>query len=96
MLKDNLQQNDPSLLILSRYNHLLPDRSTLKALQKAWPGQIKTPLTVHRSKGLEADYVIVNGLTANKYGFPSEIEDDPRLGAPRSSIIPSKRRGFCS
>jgi DNA helicase-4 len=78
-LKEDVQHSAPSLLILSRYNHLLPDRSALKALEKVWPGQIRTPLTVHRSKGLEADYVIVNGLTANKYGFPSEIEDDPLL-----------------
>ena len=79
LMKENLEQDDPSLLILSRYNHLLPDRSGVKALEKVWPGQVKTPLTVHRSKGLEADYVIVNGLTANKYGFPSEIEDDSLL-----------------
>jgi DNA helicase-4 len=79
MLKENVQQDDPSLLILSRYNHLLPDRPGLKSLQEMWPGEIRNPLTVHRSKGLEADYVIVNGLTANKYGFPSEIEDDPLL-----------------
>ena len=79
VVKENVQQDDPSLLVLSRYNHLLPDRSGLRALEKIWPGQVKTPLTVHRSKGLEADYVIVNGLTANKYGFPSEIEDDPLL-----------------
>ena len=79
VLKENLQKDDPSLLVLSRYNHLLPDRSGLKSLEKIWPGQVRRPLTVHRSKGLEADYVIVNGLTANKYGFPSEIEDDPLL-----------------
>jgi DNA helicase-4 len=79
MVGENLHQDSPSLLILSRYNHLLPDRAALKALEKLWPGQINTSLTVHRSKGLEADYVIVNGLTANKYGFPSEIEDDPLL-----------------
>lgn len=57
----------------------MPDRADLKSLAATWPGEIKPPLTVHRSKGLEADYVIVNGLTADKYGFPSEIEDDPLL-----------------
>jgi DNA helicase-4 len=72
-------RGDPSLLILSRYNHTLPDRSVLESLEVLWPGQIKSPLTIHRSKGLEADYVIVLGLTADKYGFPSEIEDDPLL-----------------
>lgn len=78
-LKKGLSHNDPSLLILSRYNHLLPRRSDLKSLEKMWPGRLRKPLTVHRSKGLEADYVIVNGLSANKYGFPSEFEDDPLL-----------------
>ena len=79
LLKDDLKRDDASLLVLSRYSHLLPDRSHLKSLEKMWPGQVRTPLTVHKSKGLEADYVILNGLTANKYGFPSEIEDDPLL-----------------
>jgi DNA helicase-4 len=78
-LKHDLQHEEPSLLILSRYNQLLPDQTTLNSLAKIWPGQLKSPLTVHRAKGLEADYVIVTGLTADKYGFPSEIEDDPLL-----------------
>lgn len=70
---------DTSLLILARYNHLLPDRASIKVLNDIWEGEIRTPLTIHRSKGLEADYVILNGLTADKFGFPSEIEDDPLL-----------------
>ena len=98
VLKKNVQQDDPSLLVLSRYNHLLPDRSEINALEKIWPGQIRTPLTVHRSKGLEADYVIVNGLTADKYGFPSEIEDDPLielvLARPDSYPHAEERRLF--
>ena len=53
---------------------------------------------MHRSKGLEADYVIMNGLTANRYGFPSEIEDDPLLGLvlARSDSYPNseERRLF--
>jgi len=36
-------------------------------------------LTVHGSKGLEADYVILIDLEASTYGFPSQIEDDPVL-----------------
>lgn len=80
VITENVQQENPSLLILSRYNHLLPDHSGLKAIEHIWPGQVKTPMTVHRSKGLEADYVIIIGLIADKYGFPSEIEDDPLLG----------------
>jgi len=60
-LKHDLQHKEPSLLILSRYNQLLPDQATLSLLAKIWPGQVKSPLTVHRAKGLEADYVIVTG-----------------------------------
>lgn len=78
-MRGAVQDGEPSLLILSRYNHLLPDRTGLRALEKLWPGQVMSPLTIHRSKGLQADYVIVNGLIADKYGFPAEIEDDPLL-----------------
>ena len=35
--------------------------------------------TVHRSKGLEADYVIVADMCSGKHGFPSETTDDPIL-----------------
>ena len=33
-------------------------------------------MTIHGSKGLEADYAIVVGLNTGEYGFPSEITDD--------------------
>lgn len=36
-------------------------------------------MTIHRSKGSDADYVIVLGMTLGGYGFPSEIVDDPIL-----------------
>ncbi|MRR56629.1 MAG: hypothetical protein EG824_00200 [Deltaproteobacteria bacterium] len=35
--------------------------------------------TIHASKGLEADYVLVLGLTNGRFGFPSAIADDPLL-----------------
>ena len=35
--------------------------------------------TVHRAKGLEADYSVVIGLEDRKMGFPSRIESDPLL-----------------
>ncbi len=36
-------------------------------------------LTVHKSKGLEADYVILLQCNNDTYGFPSLISDDPVL-----------------
>lgn len=36
-------------------------------------------LTVHKSKGLEADYVIILQCNRDVYGFPSMVSDDPVL-----------------
>lgn len=36
-------------------------------------------LTVHKSKGLEADYVVLLQCNKDTYGFPSLISDDPVL-----------------
>lgn len=42
-------------------------------------------LTVHRSKGLQADYVILLHCVSGAYGFPSEQADDPILNLLLSS-----------
>ncbi len=41
--------------------------------------------TIHGSKGLEADYIIIPGMTTGTYGFPSNVVDDPvlELAMPR-------------
>ena len=65
------------VLILGRYRHLRP--RNLDALPKQYPGLRFTWMTVHRSKGLEADYAVVLGLCSGKHGFPAEIVDDPLL-----------------
>ena len=36
-------------------------------------------LSVHKSKGLEADYVIIINCHSGKYGFPCQVSDDPIL-----------------
>ena len=66
-----------TVLLLGRYNHLQPQN--MSSLAQQYPGLQFTYKTVHRSKGLEADYVVVPGLCCGKYGFPSEITDDPLL-----------------
>ena len=60
------------ILLLSRY----------RFSELSWFSQLKgnkSRLTVHKSKGLEADCIILIDLEANTYGFPSQIEDDPVL-----------------
>lgn len=42
-------------------------------------------MTVHASKGLEEDYVIIINADDNKYGFPNKIEDDILLNLVLSS-----------
>jgi DNA helicase-4 len=52
--------------------------------------------TVHGSKGLEADYIVIPGLITGTYGFPSTIADDPVLDlampAPESFRHAEERR----
>ncbi len=66
-----------SVLLLGRYNHLRPQN--LAGLKRHYTGLRFGYMTVHKSKGLEADYVVVLGLCSGKYGFPAEMADDPLL-----------------
>ena len=65
------------VLLLGRYRHLRP--SNLGGLARRYPSLRLSYMTVHRAKGLEADYAVVLGLCAGRYGFPVEIADDPLL-----------------
>ena len=67
-----------SVFLLARYKFLLPQN--LKALQARFRSLTFQSMTAHGSKGLEADYVVVLGMASGKYGFPTEIADDPVLG----------------
>ena len=64
------------MLVLARYRHVLKD---YRPLRKRYPALHMAFKTVHASKGLEAEYVLLVGLHAGKYGFPTEIVDDPLL-----------------
>ena len=66
-----------SVLLLGRYRFVQPDN--LAELSSAYPGLNIRFLTVHRSKGLEADHVIILRATRGRMGFPSEIVDDSLL-----------------
>ncbi len=58
----------PEVFVLGRYNK---SRDAVPA-----GGEFNT---VHRAKGTEADYVVVVDLTDDRWGFPSQIDDDPLL-----------------
>jgi DNA helicase IV len=65
-----------SVLLLGRYRFLEPD---MRELKRRFPRLILDFKTIHASKGLEADHVILLNADSGRTGFPSEIVDDPLL-----------------
>lgn len=64
-----------TIYILGRYNH---EKQCMPI--KPVDSRISTKfVTVHSSKGREADHVIIPRLTSETLGFPSRVEDDPVL-----------------
>lgn len=82
-----------SVLLLGRYNDdlrmVLGDKSFICKINRhtgktdirySQRNDLQTEfLTVHRSKGLQADYVFILNNTNEKLGFPSQISDDKVL-----------------
>ena len=66
-----------TVLLLGRYRHTRPP--DMASLQKQYPHLCLSYRTVHSAKGLEDDYVVVLELFSGKYGFPTEVTDDPLL-----------------
>ena len=73
----SLAENRSSVLLLGRYRFVAP--ANLKQLQRLFPNLDLSFRTIHSSKGLEADHVILLNLYRGRTGFPSEIVDDPLL-----------------
>ena len=68
--------NVTSVLLLGRYRHERPD---MVAIGRKFPNLSMSFKTIHGSKGLEADHVVILGCNNGKYGLPSEVTDDPIL-----------------
>ena len=79
VIADDAAKHDgtSTVLLLGRYRHTKPEN--MAQLARAHPDLSLSYMTVHRSKGLEADYVVILDLCSGKYGFPAEIADDPLL-----------------
>ena len=65
-----------TVLLLGRYRFVEPD---LRDLRRRFPRLKISFKTIHASKGLEADHVILLNADSGRTGFPSEIVDDPLL-----------------
>ncbi len=86
-LIDKIKYETNDIMILSRYKHDFKDITTNYKC-----------LTIHESKGLEADYIIILNLTNSRYGFPSKIKDNNIL-KPLNTLnenikYPEERRLF--
>ena len=66
-----------TVLLLGRYHFVKPEN--LIQLGVRYRGLSVRFMTVHASKGLEADHVVILRAASNRMGFPSEIVDDPLL-----------------
>ena len=70
------------VIILARYNHIqkeIPDD-----LNKKYKNlQIKF-MSIHKSKGLGADVVVILKMESGKYGFPGSMENDPIMNLVRA------------
>lgn len=66
-------------MVLGRYNHTLPEPGHRDACTSRYAPLRIEWLTVHRAKGLEADYAVILDVSSAKLGFPAEISDDPVL-----------------
>lgn len=66
----------PSVLLLFRYRR---DAVRGAAMGGEYPGLNVQERTIHESKGMEEDFVVVAGLAAGDRAFPSEVRDDPVL-----------------
>lgn len=66
-----------TVLLVGRYNRQHP--AGMSILRKRYPDLRVSFKSIHASKGLEADHVIILGASCGRLGLPSEIIDDPLL-----------------
>jgi DNA helicase-4 len=79
--------NKQEIFIIGRYNNQKPEY--LRKLQVKYRRLQTKFITAHKSKGTEADFVILIGMKSGVYGFPCQIDDDPLL-----DLVLSKKDNF--
>ncbi len=61
------------ILVLARYHHLRP--AILDKAATRWPKLSIDFMTIHASKGQQAEYVIIAGMSADRDGFPAPARE---------------------
>ncbi|MEZ2892870.1 MULTISPECIES: DNA helicase IV [Providencia] len=65
--------DDETILMLARYHYLKPN--ILDKAKTRWPKLNIQFMTIHASKGQQADHVIICGLNSGKEGFPAPARE---------------------
>ncbi|ENR5392534.1 TPA: DNA helicase IV [Providencia rettgeri] len=65
--------DDETILVLARYHYLKPN--ILDKAKTRWPKLNIQFMTIHASKGQQADHVIICGLNSGKEGFPAPARE---------------------
>lgn len=68
-----LAPSNSSVYIVARFTHDLPKQEELSRLKWRFPALQFLTGTIHSSKGKEADYVVLLGLSKGKYGLTSRF-----------------------
>ncbi|MBP8542437.1 MULTISPECIES: DNA helicase IV [Citrobacter] len=66
-------KTEERILVLARYHHLKP--ASLEKAATRWPKLQLDFMTIHASKGQQADYVIIVGLHDGNDGFPAPARE---------------------
>lgn len=66
-------KSEERILLLARYHHLRP--ALLDRAKTRWPGLQLEFMTIHASKGQQAEYVILTGLHQGADGFPAPARE---------------------
>ncbi len=69
--------NKTKVFIIGRYNFNKPEN--MPQLQQRFNRLNIEFTTAHKAKGRERDFVVITDMIRGKYGFPTEITDDPIL-----------------
>ncbi len=76
-ISNQVEGESVTVLLIGRYNWLRPD--DMEELNRRHTRLSIFFKSIHASKGLEADHVIILGAVSGRHGLPSEIVDDPLL-----------------
>jgi len=83
-LLDEMSASKKSVLILARTKYAFSDK--VVDLVKSYKNPLIKMFTIHKSKGLEADIVILLHFTSGRYGLPSSFPNHPAM----ELVLPQK------